>query len=149
MKRIIGIDYGRKRIGISITDPLAITAQPLTTLEYSTWKDVAGSIAGLVQEYGVGEALVGLPLLLSGDEGKMAKEVRRFAGYLEKILEVPVTLWDERLSSAATHRTLHQMGEKTGKGKGRIDRMAAALFLQTYLDRRHAAGDTAISGGDR
>ncbi|MBN2417461.1 Holliday junction resolvase RuvX [bacterium] len=140
MKRVIGVDYGRKRIGISVTDPLGMTAQPLETLHSGSWKETADHLGGLVTRFDAGEVVIGHPLLLSGERGSMAKESERFAGYLRNVLPIPVILWDERLSSTETRRTLQAMGEKTGKDKGRIDRMAAALFLQTYLDSHRGPG---------
>lgn len=134
MKRIIGVDYGRKRIGISITDALGLTAQPFETLTGLTWQETASRIGAMVTRFEAARIVIGHPLLLSGDRGRMAKETERFAEYLRKTIPIPIVLWDERLSSTETRRTLHAMGEKTGKDKERIDRMAAALFLQTYVD---------------
>lgn len=148
MKRILGIDYGRQRIGVSLSDPLRITAQPFTTLTGLSWKEAAAYFKDLMDTYDIETVVIGLPLLLKGDAGPMAKEVKRFSVYLEKEIAAPIVLWDERLSSVQSKRSLQALGEKTGSNKGRIDKMAAALFLQAFLDKCAADTYPPETGGD-
>jgi putative Holliday junction resolvase len=137
--RILGVDYGRRRIGVSISDPLGLTAQPLDTWKGFNREKVLKEIRTLVEQLGVERVVVGFPLTLKGEEGTMAKEVKRFAAELECQIRVPVTLWDERLTSVEAQRILHRMGEKPSRKKEKIDLIAAVLLLENYLEYRKMA----------
>jgi putative Holliday junction resolvase len=134
--RILGIDYGRKRIGLAVSDSLRLIAQPLTTL----LRDPAGKwwqeLDGIVHEQEIEALVVGYPLSMKGTPSLQTEEVERFISELKERLSVPVYRFDERLTSAAARRALHERKIKTGHRKAQVDRIAAALILQDYLDSR-------------
>lgn len=134
MARILGLDYGKRRIGVALSDELHLTAQPFATWEGLTWSAAADETRELILRQEVKKIVLGLPLHMKGDKGPMADEVERFARYLRNRLDIPVELWDERLSSVQSRKALHIMGVKSGKDKKRIDRIAAVFLLQSYLD---------------
>jgi putative Holliday junction resolvase len=139
-QRILAIDYGAKRVGVAVSDPTGTLATGLPTLERRSGERLRDAITRLVSEHDVGEVLMGLPLNMSGTSGPRADEVRRFADELRQHLEIPVTLWDERLSTVRAQRVLRERGVKARAGKKHVDRVAAVLILQNYLDYRRLAG---------
>lgn len=128
-KRILAIDPGERRIGLAVSDPLGITAQGLPTLDLRKGGLVA-HLRALLQEYDVGRIVVGHPVSLAGRETEASRLAVALAEELRQELGLPVDLWDERLSSAEAERTLRG----TRAGKGTVDRLAAVLILQGYLD---------------
>ena len=130
--RILALDLGKKRVGVAISDPLRLTARGLSTLIGKSTEEVLLAIEKTVKKYDVIEIVLGYPLLMSGDEGNMAKFVHQFAEELENRLSIPVILWDERLSSKQAERSLR--GNKTRRKKEDIDRISACFILQSYLD---------------
>lgn len=132
--RVLGIDFGRKKIGLAISDPLQM-AHPLGTLAVSGRADTVQKILELVKEKEIGEVVLGHPLKPDGTVGEMALEVEKLAENLRKE-GLSVTLFDERFSTELAARSLHIMGKKRGKNKRDLDAMAAALVLQEYLDRK-------------
>ena len=140
--RIAGLDLGGRRIGVAVSDALGMTAQPLGTVDRVSLKTDLERIREMLAEYTIERFVAGLPLLMDGTEGEQAGKVRRFCDSLEAATELPVSFQDERLSSVESKRLLSAAGagDKRGKQKkGRVDRMAAALILQSYLDR-HSGG---------
>lgn len=133
-KRILGIDYGSKRIGISISDPLNIIAKGLTTIHNTS--SVIMEIKNLLEEYNIDKIVVGKPLTLKGNEGIKADEVNAFIATLKNVLDVEIVEWDERFTSQLAHQTLHEMGvpKRKRQSKEIIDEMAAAIILQSYLN---------------
>jgi putative holliday junction resolvase len=136
MTRLLGIDYGLERVGIALSDPLGITAQPLETLARTGDKQICRKVAELVGKHEVSEVVVGLPLDMSGAHGEAAQQVQRFVDRLRNYLQVPVTLWDERLSSEAAERALSAQNVRGKRRKELVDQVAAALVLQGVLDNR-------------
>lgn len=134
MSRIVGIDYGRKRIGIALSDPSGKLALPLCTVDGKI-DAVCQALASRKKE--ISEIVVGLPLLLNGQEGDMAKEVRGFGQKLEAALQIQVTFIDERLTSKMAEQGLREFDMTRKERTKRMDSGAAALLLQTYLDRRN------------
>ena len=136
MRRILGIDYGTRRIGIAVSDPLQIIARGVTTLEHTP--KAVQRIVEFIREFDTGIIVVGLPLTLRGEKGRSASDAEAFAGKLKELAGVEVVLWDERFSSQTAHETLLTMGvkKKARRSKERIDEMAAAIILQGYLDSR-------------
>jgi putative holliday junction resolvase len=138
-RRVLAIDPGERRAGLAVSDPLGITAQGLPTFDRRTG-DLADHIGKLVRDYEVGRIVVGNPVSMSGREGDGSARARALASDLHTRFSLPVELWDERLSSAEAHRVL----AGTGAGKGAVDRVAAVIILQNYLDahsRRPDDGD--------
>jgi len=139
MSRILGLDYGRRRIGCALSDPSGTIASPLTTFRRREGKRPPwAEIARLVEEHEVGELVVGLPLDLAGDEGEWALEVREFGAQLARRTGLPVHFVDERLTSVAAERAVRASGLPRGQReqKERVDEAAAALLLRLYLTRR-------------
>jgi putative holliday junction resolvase len=136
-KRILGIDYGSTRIGLSLSDPLQIIAQPYKTLANS--KQTLKEICQIVDEREVGLIVVGMPFNLKGEKGKKAQEVDEFINRLREATTTEVVHWDERFTTSIAHQTLLDMGtrrEERRSNKGRVDAMAAAILLQGFLDSR-------------
>jgi len=132
--RILGLDYGRRRVGLSISDPLKLTAQPLDTWEGLSRKVLIEKLLTLVEHMDIERIVIGFPLTMKGDKGTMARTVEKFADELSNKNQVSVILWDERLTSVQAQRILRETGYKTGKKKGIIDMVASVLILQNYLD---------------
>jgi len=132
--RILGIDYGSRRVGLAISDPLAITAQPYATWRRADEKDLLSRITALVRSENVELVIVGFPLTLKGTKSQRSLSTERFAGRLKEACTVPVLLWDERLTTVQAHRALHLMGKAPSRTRDRVDVIAAALMLQSYLD---------------
>ncbi|MFY9561646.1 MAG: Holliday junction resolvase RuvX [Terriglobales bacterium] len=134
--RILALDVGAKRIGVAVSDPLGITAQGLETIQRQNKRRDLEALARLLAEYQVREVVVGLPLRLSGAEGTQSEKMRRFAEELQSHFGVTVHLWDERWTSTEANRLLRDAElsiEKRGKA---VDRMAAVLILQSWLEAR-------------
>jgi putative Holliday junction resolvase len=134
-RRMIGIDYGSKRIGVAMSDPLNIIAQGLCVVP-NTDKALS-TIMEIVRKHNACTIVIGIPFNLKGDRGNLALEAETFAHGLEENLSIPVIRQDERFTSTIAHRTLRSMntGKKERRNKERIDLMAASLILQSYMDR--------------
>ncbi len=135
-RRILAIDFGLRRIGLAVSDALGLTAQGLQTLERSRIQSDLERIGDLIAEYSVALVIVGHPLSKSGNETSMSTHVAAFAEKLRKYLAVEVLLWDERLTSSEANRILRDSGLGIEKRRKAVDRMAATLLLQGYLDRQ-------------
>ena len=136
--RILGLDVGARRIGIAVSDPLGITAQGVSTLHRRNRRYDLAELRKLLAEYEVLEIVVGNPLRMSGQAGTQAEKMIEFARQLEQAFSLPVHLWDERLSTAEAHRLLDETGIRDSRRKQVIDKMAAVLILQSFLDARAA-----------
>jgi putative Holliday junction resolvase len=134
--RVLGIDYGTKRLGLALSDELRLTAQPFGKIEDEDEENRITAIAKIIEENGVSEVVVGLPLTLNGDVSRSTSRVIGFAIELNRRLDMPVTTWDERLSTKESERILIESGLKRSERKGVVDSVAAAVFLQSYLDAR-------------
>lgn len=138
MHRIIGIDYGERRIGIAISDPTATIAQPLTVLRRRAGKrPPVQAIADLAAEHGAQHIVVGLPLTLAGDESDWTREVRAFGQKLADRTGTGVSFADERMTSVVAERAVRALGLKRREReqKERVDAAAAVIILQAHLDR--------------
>jgi len=134
--RVLGLDVGTRRIGLAISDPLGITAQGLETIHRRNKRADFEQLGNVIDEYQVGELVVGYPLGMSGQEGPQAERMRRFAEDLQHRFRLPVHLWDERLTSAQANRVLRET-EMSIKRRGEVvDRLAAVLILQSWMDAR-------------
>lgn len=132
--RVLALDYGTKRIGVALSDELGWTAQPLETFERRTLNWDLAHIQQLVQSHEVGQVLIGLPLRLNGEEGPAVHAVRRFIDQLGPVLSVPIITWDERMTTCAAEDLLIAADVSRKKRKGVVDRVAAAILLQGYLE---------------
>jgi len=132
--RILGIDYGSKRIGLSVCDELGFTAQGLTTITRKNKKKDMEEISSFVEKYNVEKIVIGFPVRLDGTEGIQCEKVNRFAGILEKMFSIPVIKWDESLSTKEAETILIEANMSRKKRKKVIDKLAATIILQGYLD---------------
>jgi putative holliday junction resolvase len=137
--RILAIDYGSRRMGLAVSDPLGITAQGLETLERRNKRSDFARLEKLVREYQVREIVLGNPLRMSGEQGTQSQKVAEFAEELRRRLALPVHLWDERLTSAEANRILREAELSIQKRAQAVDRMAATLILQSFLQARSVA----------
>lgn len=144
MSRYLGLDYGTKRIGVAISDGLGLTARPL---EVVTRDELADYLRHLVEEYPVEGVVVGLPTGLAGHEGDSAIGARRLAEDVGELLGVPVDLVDERFTSRMAEKSLLEAGMKRRRRKETVDKVAAAIILQTFLDRQTGAGNPSPGTG--
>lgn len=135
--RVMGLDVGEKTIGIALSDELGLTAQPYQTLKRKGDEEDLRAIRGIVAEQGVSEVVVGLPRNMDGTIGRQARRVMAFAEKIEAALRLPVAHQDERLSTVAAQRVLLEADMSRAKRKKHVDKVAAVLILQCYLD----AGD--------
>ena len=136
MSRYLGIDHGEKRIGISISDVTGLIASSLMSIDAEV--DVLKKINLLIDEYKVAEIVVGFPKNMNNTIGEKAKTVLDFVEVLKKYVELPVHLWDERLTTKEAVRVLIKADVSRKKRKKVIDGMAAQLILQGFLDRKNA-----------
>ena len=134
--RILAIDYGSRRMGLAVSDPLGITAQGLETLERKNKRSDFARLERTLRQYEVREIVVGYPLRMSGEAGTQSQKVEEFAKALRQKFELPVHLWDERLTSAEANRLLREADISVRKRAAAVDRMAAVLILQSFLEAR-------------
>jgi putative Holliday junction resolvase len=137
--RVLGIDYGEKRIGLALSDPLGLTAQPLETLPNREGKTVA-ALVEMARQREVTRFVIGLPRHMSGDEGVKAAEARAFGERLAAASGLPVEYADERLTTLAVQRMLSETDMSGAKKRAVTDKLAAALILQTWMDRERRKG---------
>lgn len=133
--RVLGIDLGTVRVGLALSDPLGLTAQPFGRLARRELDRDLGTLVRLVSDHEVGTIVVGHPLLLSGESGTSARDAVSFAERVRAAIEVPVLLWDERLTTVQAERALREGGVRGPKRRGIVDAAAAAIMLQSWLDR--------------
>ena len=134
MARALGIDFGEKRVGLALSDRLNLIASPYKTLQYISENDLISEIKKIVIDKEIGVFVIGLPLNMKGEDSDQTKKVRRFKNLLS-ILELPIIYEDERFSSIIAKNSLVLQNVKTGHNKSEIDRTAAAIILQQYLDK--------------
>lgn len=132
--RLLGLDYGSRRIGMAVSDPLGITAQPLPPIVRQGDEKDIGAIAAALREHEAAGVVVGLPLHLDGGEGSQARKAIRFAEKIRERLGVPVEMWDERMTTAQAERHLIESGLSRGRRKDVRDSLAAVFILQSNLD---------------
>jgi putative Holliday junction resolvase len=136
MHPILGLDFGRARIGAAISDELQLLAHPLETIPAN--QRAHSRIAEIVREKKVDHVVAGIPRQMNGQIGTAATEVLQFVEKLRATLSCPVVTWDERLTTVAAHRALRDAGKKTRDTRAYVDQVAAQMILQSYLDRRAA-----------
>lgn len=134
--RVMALDFGKKRIGLAVSDPLGITAQGLDTLHRSRIREDLDALAKLAEQYDVSLFVMGLPLHMSGRESRQAEHTRNFAEKLARRTGVAVEFWDERWTSVQAERVLKESGISIEKRGQAVDRLSAVLLLDSYLDAR-------------
>ena len=130
----MGIDFGEKRVGLALSDRLNLIASPYKTLQYISENDLISEIKKIVIDKEIEVFVIGLPLNMKGEDSDQTKKVRRFKNLLS-ILGLPIIYEDERFSSIIARNSLVLQNVKTGHNKSEIDRTAAAIILQQYLDK--------------
>ena len=133
MARILAVDWGQRRIGLALSDPLGILATGLPTLEIRGEAEAVARVADTIRETEAESVVVGLPLSLAGHRGDSAVAAERFARLVHEASGVPVSLYDERLTSALALRRLHETGARTRGRKGKVDQGAAVALLEGWL----------------
>ena len=134
MNPILGLDFGRARIGVAISDELQLLAHPLETIQAN--QQAAARIAEIVREKKIDHVVAGIPKCMNGQIGQAATEVLEFVEKLRAIVLCRIVTWDERLTTVAAHRALRDAGKKTRHTRGYVDQVAAQMILQSYLDSR-------------
>jgi putative Holliday junction resolvase len=132
--RILALDHGTKRIGVAVSDETKTIAQPLEFIPAEPFADFLERLKQLIREKEVDLILIGLPRNMDGSYGPAAQKVEAFVAVLRSAITVPIKSWDERLTSAQASRILIQGGVRRDKRKEKVDKMAAAILLQSYLD---------------
>ena len=138
MDRILGLDFGAKTVGVAVSDPLLITAQGVEVIRRKSGNKLRRTLARLEElaaEYGVGRVVVGNPLHMSGEAGVRSQKSAEFAEMVKKRLNVPVELYDERLTTVQADRAMDELAIGKEERKAVVDEIAAILILQGYLDR--------------
>ena len=135
--RLLGLDWGERRVGLALSDETRVVAQPLTTLQRRPGKRLPLTrVAELCRLHAVSGVIVGLPLEPDGSEGDAARAARTLADGVARRTALPVTLWDERLTTARALRTIKELGGSTRGRKADVDALAATVLLQHYLDAK-------------
>ncbi|MEP6955694.1 MAG: Holliday junction resolvase RuvX [Chthoniobacterales bacterium] len=137
--RILGVDYGRARIGVAVSDELGMLAHPVETVPAVQLGAAAKRVAEIAREKAVARVVLGMPRHMNGALGAAAEEATAFADKLRPLLKCELILWDERLSTTAANRALRDAGQKTRQTRGIIDQVAAQMILQGYLDSTQSA----------
>jgi putative Holliday junction resolvase len=132
--RILALDHGTKRIGVAVSDETKTIAQPLEYIPAEPFADFLARLKQLLIAKEIDLVLIGLPRNMDGSYGPAAQKVETFVGVLNTAVTVPIKMWDERLTSTMANRILIQGGVRRDKRKEKVDKMAAAILLQSYLD---------------
>lgn len=133
--RIMALDVGSRTIGIACSDALLMTAQGIETIRRTSLENDFNRLRELISEYEVHEVVVGMPKNMNGTNGDRAEKTEEFVEKMKAVIDLPVTFWDERLSTVMAERQLIAADVSRKKRKGIIDKMAAVVILQGYLDR--------------
>lgn len=133
--RIMALDVGSRTIGIACSDALLMTAQGIETIRRTSLEKDFHRLAELIEEYEVHELVVGMPKNMNGTKGERAEKTEEFVEKMKEVISLPVTFWDERLSTVMAERQLIAADVSRKKRKDVIDKMAAVVILQGYLDR--------------
>jgi putative Holliday junction resolvase len=141
LMRIMGLDIGTRTIGIAISDELGITAQGLKTLRRKSMEEDFKEIAAIIRQFEIEEIIVGLPKNMDGTLGRQAEKVLKWMEALKDKTKIPVATWDERLSTVGASKILLEADLSRSKRKKVIDKVAAVLILQGYLDQGRRKND--------
>ena len=131
---MLAIDYGDIRVGLALSDLTQTISKPFKTLKYHDMNDLLNQLNCIIEENNVNKIVTGIPYNMKGKDTKQTIKVRGFVAFLEEKLDLKVELIDERLTSSEAQKFMHQMNIKTGFNKDKIDKIAASIILQEYLD---------------
>jgi len=146
MPRYLGVDYGERRVGLAISDELGLMALPLNILPVQSSKQVIRDVLRMCQEKQAAAIVVGLPLNMDGSRGPAVEAVERFVQELRRQAGLPVEVWDERMSSRQVERMLIDADVSRARRKGIVDKLAAQVILQSYLDAQASHNDAETVG---
>lgn len=145
MERYLGIDLGEKRVGLAVSDPTLLIAQPLKTLQFTKIPKLIQELREIIDEYHISKIIVGLPLTMKGTYSQKTRQVMEIVEKMRVEISVPIVTYDERLTTVQAHQTMQQMGKKPSRERDKVDQLAAMMILQNYLDqesyRRKANGN--------
>lgn len=140
--RVLGVDFGDRNVGLALSDPLGLTAQPLMTYRLGTAEEDARFFSDLVRKHEVSEIVVGLPVRLDGTPGSRAEKTREFARWLEETLGLPISFFDERLTTRQALQLMRGQKIRTRQRRSVENQISASLILDSYLEsRRKSAHD--------
>jgi len=134
--RMLGIDYGSRRIGMAISDVTGMIARPLDTIHRSVLEDDMKKIEAAIEQFQPEEIVIGLPVSMNGQSSEKTKEVINFIDNMKKSIRIPIVQWDERLTTVIGERMLIDSGVRRENRKNMIDKVAAVVILQSYLDSK-------------
>ena len=134
MKRALGIDFGDVRVGLALSDLTKTISKPFETIKYINLEELSLQLKVIIEQNEVDTLVVGIPFNMSGKDTKQTIKVREFVLFTENTINLPIHLIDERLTSKEAEKTMHALNIKTGYNKGTIDKIAASIILQEYLD---------------
>ena len=134
MKRALGIDFGDVRVGLALSDLTKTISKPFDTIKYINLEELSLQLKVIIEQNEVDTLVVGIPFNMSGKDTKQTVKVREFVLFTENTINLPIHLIDERLTSKEAEKTMHTLNIKTGHNKGTIDKIAASIILQEYLD---------------
>lgn len=147
---VLGVDLGDRRIGLAVSDPHGLVAVGAGAVAVRSEDEAIAAVAAAAREREVDEIVIGIPITMRGTKGPRAAKTERFAGRLRKVVAVPVSLWDERLTTVEATRALRSIGRSADRS-GRVDQAAATLLLQSWLDAQRGGrgGASGAAGPDR
>ncbi len=134
MKRVLSIDFGEVRVGLALSDLTCTIAKPYKTINYNDMDHLLFQLSDIIVENDVNQLVVGIPYNMKGEDTKQTKIVRNFVSVLKEKLDFNVDLVDERLTSSEAEKYMHQMDIKVGHNKDKVDKIAASIILQEYLE---------------
>jgi len=134
LKRALGIDFGDVRVGLALSDLTKTISKPFETIKYINLEELSLQLKVIIEQNEVDTLVVGIPFNMSGKDTKQTVKVREFVLFIENTINLPIHLIDERLTSKEAEKTMHTLNIKTGHNKGTIDKIAASIILQEYLD---------------
>lgn len=142
--KVLGLDYGDRRIGVAVSDPSCKLALMRETLRVSSEDEAVKLVRKIADSEGIDRIVIGMPLNMDGTLGSRAERTKEFAARLEQTTGIAIEFWDERLTSSIAKRTLFEAGRNATKRDGRIDKVSAILILQGYLDRLCASEEQKV-----
>ena len=141
MARLVGIDVGTKRFGVAVSDPMKIFASPHEVIQAPSDKQALRAVARICAEQEAEALVVGLPLNMDGSEGPAAERVEMLVEKLRGMVDIPIVLWDERLTTKTAEAALIEADTRRSRRKGLVDKIAAQVLLQHYIDAHHVGED--------
>jgi len=136
LKRILGIDFGDRNIGLAVTDKLQLTAQPLGCYKLKSEEENKKYFKDLVAKYDIGKVVLGFPLRMDGSSGTRVEKTKAFASWLERTLNLPLIFWDERLTTQQAFGFMHEQNLKGRAKKALKDQISAVIILSSYLESK-------------